>query len=305
MATPLIFEIKGNALDDGPGIRTVVFFKGCPLSCVWCHNPEGMRRGPQIAFEASQCVGCDDCIACCPEGALDRGLAGFVDRDRCTLCGECTDVCPGGGLSLVGQSLLVEQIVDQVRRDIPFFAASGGGVTLSGGEPTLFYEFAGDLARRLKELSVHVLLETCGLYDPDAFDTHLLSHLDQVYFDIKIMDGARHRALTGVDNRVILSNFQHLVDHANRGGPAVLPRVPLIPGLTTTDENLRAIAAFLQSLHVRDVALLPYHPLWKGKLTKLGGKPVDLIEGATFDKLMAHDEIERSRSFFHAFSIIG
>jgi pyruvate formate lyase activating enzyme len=267
---PLIFEIKGNSLDDGPGIRTVVFFKGCPLSCVWCHNPESKRRELEISFDGSKCVACDACLEACTEAALDRKNRYYVDRETCTLCGKCVEACPSGALSLVGKTMTVEEIVSVVEKDVPFFNNSGGGVTFSGGEPTLFMDFSVRLAAALRERGIRVLLETCGFFNYDAFIERLYPHLDRVYMDIKIMDPARHRALCGRPNDVILDNFRKLNRIYREGGIEVLPRVPLIPGLTATEENLAAIAAFLREEGAPAVGLLRNNPLWLDKGRMIG-----------------------------------
>ncbi|MFW6113673.1 MAG: glycyl-radical enzyme activating protein, partial [Actinomycetota bacterium] len=205
---PLILDIKGNSLDDGPGIRTVIFFKGCPLSCVWCHNPESKRTGPEISFDAGECIGCDSCIGVCERGALSRSNPVFIDRDKCDLCMRCVDECPAQALSSVGRSMMVEGIVEEVEKDLPFFKTSGGGVTLSGGEPTLFMDFASRLLRLLKSLSVHTLVETCGYFDYLDFKTSLYPYLDLIYYDLKLYDPEEHRKYCGVPNKKILENFR-------------------------------------------------------------------------------------------------
>ncbi|MDZ7832777.1 MAG: glycyl-radical enzyme activating protein [Desulfobacterales bacterium] len=270
MKQPLILEIKGNALDDGPGIRSVVFFKGCPLSCLWCHNPESKRMGMEIGFEAKTCVGCDTCISLCPEKALSRENPFFIDRDVCTLCFACVDACPSGALSRIGTHMSVEEIAEQVLRDKPFYDTSGGGVTLSGGEPALFTGFAGELAAGLKAGGIHILLETCGLFDLAGFDEALYPYLDLIYFDIKLMDAVLHARYCGVSNEIILNNFRALHTRARNGGVPVVPRTPLIPGITDTPENIHAIVDFLSSCGVCEARLLPYHPLWQEKNEKIG-----------------------------------
>jgi pyruvate formate lyase activating enzyme len=269
-SNPLIFEIKGNSLDDGPGIRTVVFFKGCPLSCVWCHNPESKRREREISFDGAKCVACDACLKACTEGALDRKNPYYVDREMCTLCGMCVEECPSGALSFVGKAMTVEEIVSVVEKDVPFFNNSGGGVTLSGGEPTLYLDFTMRLAAALRERGIRVLLETCGFFNYEAFIERLHPLLDRVYMDIKIMDPARHNSLCGQPNDVILDNFRKLNRLYREGGIEVLPRVPLIPGLTATEENLTAIAAFLRKEGAPAVGLLRNNPLWLDKGRMIG-----------------------------------
>lgn len=267
---PLILDIKGNSLDDGPGIRSVIFFKGCPLSCVWCHNPESKKAGAEIAFDDSECVGCDTCLDLCPEKALSRNHPFFIDRDRCTLCFACTDECPSGALSRVGREMTVDEIVAAVVRDKPFFDTSGGGVTLSGGEPTLFPDFLARLLTALKAEGIQTLLETCGQFNGAGFMEQVLPLVDVVYYDIKLIDPALHKKYCGVANRTILENFIRLSESAAAGKFMLLPRTPLIPGITATSENLVAIAEFLAEHHIKKAQLLPYNPLWPTKNKKIG-----------------------------------
>ena len=267
---PLILEIRGNSLDDGPGIRSVVFFKGCPLSCVWCHNPEGKRADQEIAFDANECVGCGTCLTLCPESALSRANRCFIDRTRCSLCFKCADACPAGALSRVGREMTAGEIADGVMKDKPFFDTSGGGVTLSGGEPAMFMDFTAELLAGLKARGIHTLLETCGLFDMQKFQSALLPHLDAVYFDIKLINDGAHRRFTGASNHRILDNFTKLVDWTQGTSIKVLPRTPLIPGITDTDANMKGIASFLAQIGVKKAALMSYNPLWHAKAQKIG-----------------------------------
>ncbi len=266
----LLFEIKGNSLDDGPGIRTVVFFKGCPLNCAWCHNPESKSPGQEIAYDPNTCIDCGRCREACLEQAILPGNPHSIDRTRCTLCCACIDACPSGALTRVGFEKTVEEVVRIALRDKPFFDNSKGGVTLSGGEPTMHMDYVADLARGLKEEKIHVLLETCGFFPYDRFRELLLPHLDAVYFDLKIFDDARHRTYCGASNNRILDNFRSLAHEATGSGLALLPRIPLVPGITDTDDNLHSIAAFLQECRVSKVDLLPYNPLWHDKCRSIG-----------------------------------
>ncbi len=276
MKAPLVLEIKGNSLDDGPGIRSVVFLKGCPLSCVWCHNPESMKLSAELSFDAQACIDCGACISICPVGALSRSNPLFVDRDRCTLCFECVEACPSGALSRVGKQMSIDEIVNRVSKDKPFYDNSGGGVTLSGGEPTLHMEFAAELLRRLKQEGIHTLLETCGHFHFDNFAAQMLPYLDCIFFDLKIYDEDSHKDYCGRPNTLILDNFarlHQLIEQDNAGGGhrvTLLPRVPLIPNITDNDENLHAIAGFLADLGVKKAAQLPYNPLWHEKTRKIG-----------------------------------
>ncbi|RJP41470.1 MAG: glycyl-radical enzyme activating protein [Desulfobacteraceae bacterium] len=267
---PLILDIKGNSLDDGPGIRSVVFFKGCPLSCVWCHNPESKKTGSEIAFDPAECVGCDTCLTVCPEKVLSRRNPFFIDRDRCTLCFACVDECPSGALSRVGREMTVDEIVAAVVRDKPFFDTSGGGVTLSGGEPTLFPDFLARLLAALKAEGIHTLLETCGQFNEAGFMEQALPLVDIIYYDIKLIDPDLHKKYCGVANRTILENFIRLTKSAGKGKFMLLPRTPLIPGITATPENLSAIAKFLADHDIKNAQLLPYNPLWPAKNQKIG-----------------------------------
>ncbi|MBN2361097.1 MAG: glycyl-radical enzyme activating protein [Deltaproteobacteria bacterium] len=267
---PLIVDIKGNALDDGPGIRAVVFFKGCPLRCAWCHNPEAQRPGVELSFDPARCVGCESCLEVCGRGALSRADPGFVDRERCDRCLACAAACPAGALETVGETRSVEQVLAAVAPYRVFFDTSGGGVTLSGGEPTLFMDYLGELLRALKAAGVHTLLQTCGLFDWKRFASAALPYLDAVYYDIKLMDDDAHRSHCGASNRVILDNFRRLQAVAEGGVLELLPRTPLVPGITDSDGNVRALAEFLRGCGVHRCRLLDYNPLWPDKAAKLG-----------------------------------
>lgn len=300
---PLILEIKGNSLDDGPGIRTVIFFKGCPLSCTWCHNPESKSASQEISFDASECVGCDTCLKVCGERALDRDNPTYIDRGKCTLCFECADACPSGALARVGRYMDVEEIASTVETDLPFFRTSGGGVTLSGGEPLLHMDYTSRLLQRMKEMEVHTIVETCGHFDMGEFEKMVLPHLDEVYFDLKIHDPAEHKNQCGIPNQLILENFVKLFRYYLDGGTPVLARIPLIPGITSTDDNLAALAGFLKDPGVKEVALLPYNPLWIEKSRKVGQKnPLAGCEAMT--AFMKPSEIERCRAIFEGFNIM-
>jgi pyruvate formate lyase activating enzyme len=270
MKKPLIFEIKGNSLDDGPGIRTVIFMKGCPLSCVWCHNPEGMRPGQEHSYDSKECIGCLTCLNTCSSHAItNEGGNLKVDRSRCSECHTCVSVCPAGALEIVGKELSIEWIVSEVMKDRPFFETSGGGVTLSGGEPTMFMDFCSGLLQEFKGLRTNTLLETCGLFEMDLFLEKMLPWLDMIYFDIKFFDSIEHKKCCGVANNKIIENFRTL---SFMKPDQILPRVPLVPGITDTASNLNAIAEFLVSCNAGKVKLLAYNPLWPDKLVKFTGQ---------------------------------
>ncbi|MCP4871169.1 MAG: glycyl-radical enzyme activating protein [Proteobacteria bacterium] len=272
-APPLIVDIKANCLDDGPGIRSVVFFKGCPLSCVWCHNPESIAPRAELSFDPDVCVGSGECVDRCPEGALQIGRPASLDRDRCTACFDCVDACPAGALERVGRPLDVAEIARLLLRDKPFYDHSGGGVTFSGGEATGSMHALGELARTLVEAGVHTLLQTCGAFSRERFERDVYPWLTTIHYDLKAADAAHHRDVCGADNRTILDNFAWVMDRASRGGAEVLPRVPLVPGITDADANLDALAHVLVVNGAPKVQLMAYNPLWGGKALKVGRTP--------------------------------
>jgi len=270
MKAPLILEINGNSLDDGPGIRSVVFYKGCPLSCVWCHNPESKKAASEISFDAKVCINCGACRDACPEEALSRDNRFYIDRSKCTLCFLCADACPSGALDRVGKTMSVDDILKKILPDKPFYETSGGGVTLSGGEPTLYMEFTSQLLKALKQHNILTLLETCGYFDLDKFMDMLYPYLDTIYFDIKIINTIAHKKYCGHPNEKILDNFKQISNTVKQDGKVFLPRIPLIPDITNTEVNIREIAAFLKSLDIAEAALLAYNPLWHEKSDKVG-----------------------------------
>jgi pyruvate formate lyase activating enzyme len=294
---PLILEIRGNALDDGPGIRTVVFFKGCPLSCVWCHNPESKRASVEIGYDHKACVGCRTCISTCRVGAVSPDNAHFVDRSRCTLCFKCVDACPSGALSRVGKNMEVGEIVKAVLKDRPFFDTSGGGVTFSGGEPTMFMDFLSRMLRVFKRHRIHTLLETCGFFDFKKFKGTLLPYLDMIYYDIKLVDDDAHRTHTGVSNKRILENFIKLQKAMPGSATTLLPRTPLIPGITDTDGNMHDIAAFLAKAGIKHAALMQYNPLWHDKADKVGADNPSRSNKA-MTEWMDRIQVDRCRKIF-------
>jgi pyruvate formate lyase activating enzyme len=269
-SSPLILDIKGNSLDDGPGIRSVVFYKGCPLSCVWCHNPESKKAVAEISFDANMCVDCGDCRDICPAEALARDNRFYIDRNKCTLCFLCVEACPPGALDRVGKTLSVDNIIEKILQDKPFFDTSGGGVTLSGGEPTLYMEFTSRLLKSFKQYNIHTLLETCGHFDLNRFMDTLYPYLDIIYFDIKLIDSIAHKKYCGMPNERILNNFKQIFSTAKKDNKILLPRTPLIPDITDTEANISEIAAFLKNLNITKAALLAYNPLWHEKSDKIG-----------------------------------
>lgn len=262
-----ITEIERFAVNDGPGIRTLVFIKGCPLRCRWCCNPETQARSPQLAYTRARCLNCGECVAVCPPGALKQGEGGLeIDRARCTLCGLCARQCASEALVVIGESMTAAEVFAEIRKDAVFFQSSGGGVTLSGGEPLASPRFARDLLQRCKRAGIHTALETCGHVSWKAFES-VLPYVDLFLFDFKHADPRRHEEGTGVSNRRILENLLRL----DRAGKEIVIRVPLIPGFNDSEDDLRQSLAFIARLgRVRRIDLLPYHQLGKPKYEKLG-----------------------------------
>lgn len=269
-AAPLLLDIKANALDDGPGIRSVVFFKGCPLDCRWCHNPESKACGPELSFDPSLCVGCKACLTVCPYGALQVGHPIQLARERCNACLHCTDACPSHALSPVGRSYDEDELLATLLKDRTFFQVSQGGITLSGGEPTLHLRVLQPLLQRLKQEGIHTLLQTCGFFHRERFLRQLYPLLDLIHFDLKLFDDDEHRAFCGQSNESILANFLALKAREADGGAPVQARIPLVPGITATEHNLRQFANFFIRHGVKEVQLLNYNPLWPQKQHKLG-----------------------------------
>ncbi len=282
---PLIVKIKRHSLEDGPGIRSVVFFKGCPLRCVFCHNPETQDPLPEIAFFARECIGCGACAGACPQGAIELEHRSRIRRDQCVRCGACADACPAGSLRRIGTAYSVEALTEILLRDLSFYRHSGGGVTLSGGEPTMWPGYVGDLLKGLKAKGVHVVLETSGFFDWDEFEEAILPYLDLVYYDVKLADSEGHRKHVGTDNRGILGNLRRLL----REDVEVHPRIPVVPGITATRENLSAIVDLLCEIGAPDISLLPYNPLGLEMYANLGRPKPPLPEA--FMKPEQEDEI--------------
>ena len=263
----MIFNIQRFSLHDGPGIRTTVFLKGCPLNCVWCHNPESKEAKPQLSFTVQRCVSCGRCINACPNGVhtIENGRR-VVQWELCKSSGECASVCPTDALEMIGKEVDADEIVKEVAKDIPFYDISGGGITISGGEPMMQPEFTLEILRKAKKKGINTTLDTCGNFDWAKFKT-VLPFLDLVLFDLKQMDSRVHKEVTGKDNTVILDNLSKTVCEAI---PTII-RVPIIPGYTDTEKNLHEMGKFLNRFsHCPDVELLPYNMLAGSKHSRFG-----------------------------------
>ncbi|HEX6976576.1 MAG TPA: glycyl-radical enzyme activating protein [Vicinamibacterales bacterium] len=272
MLTGLIARIDRSAVHDGPGLRTLVFFKGCPLRCHWCHSPETQSPRAEVALHRDRCLNCGGCEATCEHGAVvkDAGSRG-VDRTRCKLCGECIVACPTGAREIVGRKLTVAALVAEIERDTVFHDRSGGGVTISGGEPLNQPRFLAALLKACHARRIHTAVETCG-YAPPRTLLAVAESTDLFLYDLKIMNDARHLAFTGQSNQRILENLRLLCGrHRN-----VRVRMPLIAGVNDDRANIRAVGAFLSDLPVTEIDLLPYHAEGIAKYERLDRRsPLD------------------------------
>ena len=265
--TGLVFDIQRFAVHDGGGIRTLVFLKGCPLSCKWCQNPESMSIRPEIMRIPHHCISCVKCASLCPEQAIEYQVDGvFINRDKCNLCGECVEKCYAGSMTIVGRYLTVDEVMEEVERDRPFYNTSQGGVTFSGGEPTMQSAFLIQALQEAQKRGLHTAIESCCMCAPAIFH-EVLKYTDLVLTDIKHMDSDKHEELTGSPNKQILEN----ISMAARMRKKMRIRIPLIPGCNDSTENIKATAMFVQSLgeSVEGLDILPYHRLGEPKWEQL------------------------------------
>ena len=258
----LITDIQRFSLTDGDGIRTTVFFKGCNMHCTWCHNPETISAQPELMFYTNKCIGCGKCFAACPNNAHRiEGDRHVIDRKACVNCGKCAAVCYAEALTMCGKAMSVEDVMKQVRQDIPYYEASGGGVTLSGGEVLCHRDFAVALTDACHAQGISVAVET-NLSFPFETIAPLLEKTDLIMCDLKLFDDERHRAYTGVSNKHVLQNLRRI----DTLGIPIIVRTPLIPNVTDSEGNLTAIADYIKDMkHLRRYELLNFNPLGEGK----------------------------------------
>ncbi len=264
-----IFDIQNYAIYDGPGIRTCVYFKGCPLRCWWCHNPESHKLKPEMGYWEDRCVLCGACVDACPNDALvletDRVSR---NRDLCTVCETCARVCPNEAMEKIGYEITTDEITEKVIRDKVFYETSGGGVTITGGEPTFQKEFLFKVLESLRDAGIHTAIETCGYFSEDLIGP-LVEKVDIFLYDLKHIDASKHREATGAGNEKILNNFAKILTEV--GTERIIPRIPLIPGFNTDSASISDIISYLKSVkYDGSVHLLPYHTWARGKYKKIG-----------------------------------
>jgi pyruvate formate lyase activating enzyme len=289
----VVFNIMRFALHDGPGIRTTVFLKGCPLRCLWCHNPESQEFQPSPMYFANRCRLCYHCLAACSNGAIRFEDGTLVTSPACTRCGNCAEACVAGARQLAGKRVTVSEVLAECERDVVFFDESGGGMTVSGGEPLSQPDFAEALLAGCRERRIHTALDTCGFADREVA-LRVSRYADVVLYDLKLLDSAAHRKYTGVPSEPILANLAALTE----AGRNLIVRVPLIPGVNDSPESLGALADFVWQLGLRRIDLLPYHKIGADKYGRLGrARPLGDAEPPPAAELNAIAEDLASRGF--------
>ncbi|HZL11025.1 MAG TPA: glycyl-radical enzyme activating protein [Prolixibacteraceae bacterium] len=274
MNQPLIFDIKRYAINDGPGIRIVIFMKGCNLNCAWCHNPESISGITERLYAASKCIRCGTCVAACPENAITLTPEGIETKtERCKLCGKCASVCPAKAIEVSGKLLSVAEIMVEIEKEQIFFDQSGGGVTFSGGEPLLHHEFLIELLNECGKRGIHRAVDTAGMANTSIL-LEVAKQTDLFLYDLKLINSERHRKWTGMPNEKILENLKILAET----GAKIMIRIPLIGGVNDDDENMTETARFVSELagEKKEVTLLPYHRIAQTKYQKLG-RPDDFM----------------------------
>lgn len=294
-SSALVFEIVRGTTHDGPGMRTTVFLKGCPLRCTWCQNPEGISQGRQISWEASRCIRCLRCIEACPADALCDQADGIRrDTSRCVLCGACVDACPSRAMEWTADEWNLDSLVREALKDLDYYRAFGGGVTVSGGEPLSQHGFVRAFFRELRSRDVHTALDTCGLASGDAL-AGVLEFADHVLFDVKFVDEELHRQFTGHPNALILQNLEVVAEAVRRDGLKLWIRTPLIPRATATGANLEAIGTLIADRYADVVErweLCAFNRACVGKYRSLG-QPWEYEDEPTMTQ-KAVDELRRA-----------
>ena len=282
MKRAMIFNIQKFSLHDGPGIRTTVFFKGCPLKCLWCHNPESQGIKREMLYDREKCVRCGMCAKVCPQKAITSANDSVMtDVKKCDFCGECVIYCIPGARQIAGKEYTVEDVVTEALKDKVFYEESDGGVTLSGGEPLVYIDFVEELLQRLKDEEIHTAIDTCGAAPFEHLE-RAAKHTDLFLYDLKLIDDAKHKKFTGASNQGIIENLQKLTQiHDN-----VHLRMPIIEGVNAESTHIERTIKLIDRLNIRQVDLLPYHAIAKHKYTKLGREYADEEMQVPSEKMM-------------------
>ena len=261
-----VFNVQKFCLHDGDGIRTCVFLKGCPLRCVWCHNPESLEKTPVMSFDKQKCSSCGRCLEVCSARRIENGSL-KIDREKCTVCGRCAEICLGDANGIIGKEVTASEVIKEVLKDKIFYDSSGGGLTVTGGEPSYQPDFTIELLSLARNSGISVAMETCGVGPRDFYEK--AADLGTTFlYDIKCIDPERHRKLTGSDNAHIISNLHYLMDR----GADIIIRLPLIPDCNDSDEDIASLSSFLNGNkgRYRYAEIMPYHTLGIGKAEKIG-----------------------------------
>ncbi|SDK01354.1 glycyl-radical enzyme activating protein [Natronincola ferrireducens] len=265
MQKGIVFNIQKYSLHDGPGIRTTVFLKGCPLNCWWCHNPESKNLGKQLIFVKSRCIGCGLCSNRCHNSAIDLiKESNNIDRQKCENCGMCAEACPTNAMELIGKEMTIEEVMKEIEKDRVFYEESKGGVTFSGGEPLVQWEFLYELLKKCKQQGISTAVDTSGFTSWNILEK--ISKLTDLFlYDLKHMKEEEHQRFTGVSNMTILNNLNKLaLIHPN-----IHIRIPIIPGINNDEENIGATGKFISSLGLNRVSILPYHHVGMDKYNRI------------------------------------
>ncbi len=291
----IVFNIQRYSIDDGPGVRTTVFMKGCPLTCLWCSNPESQCMQPEVSYRYTSCKNCGTCVKVCPVNAItldDDGV--HIDRKKCTLCEECVKNCVPQALSVSGKKMTVEEVFKIVNKDADYYEASGGGVTASGGEILSQAEFVAELFKRSREAGFQTNADTSGYGDPAALEK-ILEYSDLVFFDLKHMDPEKHKEYAGVTNELILKNLELV---AKKGVPAVI-RVPLIPGYNNSEENLHALGRTVRDIIPEaPVNVLPYHRYGANKY-----RMIDMVYQLDDVPELTQEELDKAKEIIESYGL--
>ncbi len=303
----IIYDIQPFSVQDGPGIRTTVFLKGCPLRCPWCHSPESQEFYPQLSWIQMRCVGCGKCISLCPNNAISFCPEEYetitngkihqiiIDRDKCINCGTCTQKCYARALFISGTEYTIDQVLEKVKGDIPFYNTSGGGVTISGGEALSQPEFTLELLKALKELNIHTAVDTTG-FTAQSNIQKVIPYTDLFLYDLKLMDSKKHLDVVGVPNEIILDNARFIAESDGQ----MQIRIPLITGINDDENNIRATAQFCKSIQkaVTTIQLLPFHDLGSAKYPRIGREQDIFTVPAVSD-----DRIEHCKKIFEEYGL--